>query len=198
MTTAFTATTVDEDFGVNRGSSYTYTRTVHLGPHTVQVRVKRSLLPDDSWAVAEILSADLTWTALAHSHSDHWFEHTDEPYGVNAKAELNEIADDLIGRVTAIMPSSTSVPQRSLDMMGTLLALACGDTGECVITPDEVRWAKEHGGPFRIVHLAGGSVLLTKAHRYDCPFLATAGTETCDGSCQPGQPAAMPEAGSPQ
>jgi hypothetical protein len=37
MTSSFPATTVDEDFGVNRGCSYCYTRTVHLGPYTVQV-----------------------------------------------------------------------------------------------------------------------------------------------------------------
>ena len=112
MTAAFAAATVDEDFGVNRGSSYSYIRTVHLGPYTVQVRVQRGLVPEDSYAVAELLSADLTWTALAHSHGDRWFEHTNEPCDVDAKAELNEVADDLIRRVTAIMPSGTTDPGR--------------------------------------------------------------------------------------
>ena len=111
-TTAFAAETVDEDFGVNRGTSYSYIRTVHLGPYTVQVRVQRGLVREDSYAVAELLSADLTWTALAHSHGDRWFEHTNEPYDVDAKAELNEVADDLIRRVTAIMPSGTTDPGR--------------------------------------------------------------------------------------
>jgi len=201
MTTSFPAVTVDEDFGVHRDSCYTCTRIVHLGPYTVQARVKRGFLAEDSWAVAEILSADLTWTVLVHSHSDHWFEHTAEPYGVDAKAELNAIADDLIRRAAAIIPSGTTIAQQTLDVIGALLAHAYGSTGELVITSDDVRWAKGHGGPFRLLHRPDGSVLLTKAHRYDCPLLATAGTEACDSLCQPVQPAvtgATPEEDSVQ
>jgi len=113
-TSSFRSVTVDEDFGVDRGSSYSYTRTVHLGPYTVQVRAKRGLVPRDSWAVAEIFNADLTWTALAHSHSERWFEPTKEPYGVNAKDELSEVADDLIRRVTAIIPAAPPFHSRPL------------------------------------------------------------------------------------
>ncbi|GGN23826.1 hypothetical protein GCM10011609_76910 [Lentzea pudingi] len=197
MTTSFQPVTVDEDFDVNSGSSYSYTRTVHLGPYTVQMRVQRSIRPHDSWAVAEILSADLTWTALAHTHSDRWFEHTTEPYGVNAKDELNEIADDLIRRVIAIIPSNTTVPQQTLDVIGALLSHTYGSTGERVITADDMRWAKEHGGPFRLLQRQDGSVLLTKAHRYDCPLLATAGAQVCDGLCVPVPPTAVPGGSTP-
>ena len=198
MTTSFPAVTIDEDFGVHRASSYSYTRTVHLGPHTVRVRVKRSLDSDNSWAVAEILSADLTWTDLATTHGDRWYEHTAEPYGVEPKAELGDVADDLIRRVTAIIPRSTAVPQQALDVVGALLAHTYGSTGEHLVTADDVRWAKGHGGPFRLLPRPDGSVLLTKAHRYDCPLLATGGTEMCDGSCQPVQTIAMRDAGNPQ
>lgn len=187
MTTSFPAVTIDEDFGVHRGSSYAYTRTVHLGPHTVRVRVKRGLDSDNSWAVAKILSADLTWTDLATTQGDRWYEHTAEPYGVDPKAELGDVADDLIRRVTAIIPSNTTVPQQTLDVVGALLDHAYGSTGEHLITADDVRWAKGHGGPFRFLHRPDGSVLLTKAHRYDCPLLTTAGAEKCDSLCQPVQ-----------
>ena len=82
--------------------------------------------------------------------------------------------------------------------MGTLLALTYGSTGERTITADDVRWARGHGGPFRVVPQSDGSVLLTKAHRYDCPLLATAGTQMCDGSCQPVQSGTPLDTGSPQ
>lgn len=185
MTMSFPPVTVDEDFGVERGWSYSYTRTVHLGPYTVQVRVKRGLTPEDSLAVAELLSADLTWTALAHTYGDPWFKHTAEPYDVNAKTELSTVADDLIRRVIVILPCGTAVAQRVLDVMGALLACADGSTGERVITAEDVRWAKGHGGPFRLLQRSDGSALLTKAHRYDCPLLATAGAEECDDLCRP-------------
>ena len=191
MTTSFQAATVDEDFGVDSGSSYFYRRTVHLGQYTVRARVRRGGRSDDSWAVAEILNADLTWTELASSDGSRWYKHTAQ-YNVNPKDELDKVADDLIQRVMAIIiPSSASIPQLALDVIGALLADAYGSTGERVITADDMRWAKGHGGPFRLLHRPDGSVLLTKAHRYDCPLLATAGAHACDGLCQPVPSAAV-------
>ncbi|WP_394617360.1 hypothetical protein JNUCC0626_48520 [Lentzea sp. JNUCC 0626] len=171
------------------GTSYYYHRIVHLGSYTLRAQVHRDITPYNSYGTAELLSADLTWTNLKWTHGERWTKDTPQPCDVtDAKAVLTNVADELIRRATAILHNGTAVPQQSLDLMGALLTLAYGSTGEHAITAADVRWAKENGGPFRVVPKPDGTVLLTKAHRYDCPLLATQGAEACDDRCLPTNP----------
>lgn len=189
MNTPFPHTVVDESLSATEGY-YTLLRIVHLGPHTVRLRVHREVEVEPCFAAAEVLSSDMTWTPLVMHHPDCWFDRTATPFKhINVKTELEPLANDLMQRVTAILVKTISLPDLVLDVIGALLAMAYGSTGEHVITPDDVRWAKASGGPFRVIDRPDGSVLLTKAHRYDCPLLASDSDLRCDGKCQAPQAA---------
>lgn len=184
MNTPFPHTVVDESLSATEGY-YTLLRIVHLGPHTVRVRVHREVELEPCFAAAEVLSGDMTWTPLVMHHPDCWFDRTATPFKhINVKAELEPLADDLMQRVTAVLVKTITLPDHVMDVVGALLAVAYGSTGEHVITPDDMRWAKANGGPFRVIDRQDGSVLLTKAHRYDCPLLASDSDIPCDGKCQ--------------
>jgi hypothetical protein len=189
MNTPFPHTVVDESLSATEGY-YSLLRIVHLGPHTVRVRVHREVELEPCFAAAEVLSGDMTWTPLIMHHPDCWFDRTATPFKhINVKTELEPLVDDLMQRVTAILVKSIAIPEHVLDVVGALLAMAYGSTGEHVVTPDDVRWAKANGGPFRAIDRRDGSVLLTKAHRYDCPLLASECDIPCDGKCQTTQAA---------
>ena len=189
MNTPFPHTVVDESLSATEGY-YTLMRLVHLGPHTVRVRVHREVEVEPCFAAAEVLSGDMTWTPLVMHHPDCWFDRTATPFKhINVKTELEPLVDDLIQRVTAVLVKTITVPDHVLDVIGALLAMAYGSTGEHVITPDDVRWAKANGGPFRAIDRQDGSVLLTKAHRYDCPLLVSDSDLPCDGKCRTAQTA---------
>lgn len=189
MSTRFPHTVVDESLSATEGY-YTLLRIVHLGPHTVRVRVHREVELEPCFAAAEVLSGDMTWTPLVMHHPDCWFDRTATPFKhINVKTELEPLADDLMQRVTAVLVKTITLPDHVMDVVGALLAVAYGSTGEHVITPDDMRWAKANGGPFRVIDRQDGSVLLTKAHRYDCPLLASDSDIPCDGKCQTKQAA---------
>ncbi|SES39866.1 hypothetical protein SAMN04488000_12678 [Lentzea albida] len=184
MSTPFPHTVVDESVSAAE-RYYTLLRIVRLGPHTVRVRVHREVELEPCFAAAEVLSCDMTWTPLVMHHPECWFDRTATPFKhVNVKTELEPLADDLMRRVTAILVKSITLPEHVLDVVGALLAVAYGSTGEHVITPDDVRWAKASGGPFRAIDRPDGSVLFTKAHRHDCPLLTSECEIPCDGRCQ--------------
>lgn len=187
MNTQLTHTVVDESTGVGTGY-YTLTRIVNLGQHTVRIRVHRDTEPESCFAAAEVLSTTMTWTPLVMHHPDRWYDRTATPFKhINVKAELDRLADDLVQRITVILLRRITLPEHVLDVVGALLALAYGSTGEHIITPDDIRWAKASGGPFHVIDRPDGSVLLTKAHRYDCLLLTSECTAPCDGQCQPAQ-----------
>lgn len=184
MDTPFPHTVIDESLNATEGY-YTLLRIMHLGPHTVRVRVHREVEVEPCFAAAEVLSGDMTWTPLVMHHPDHWFDRTATPFKhINVQTELGPLADDLMQRVTTILVKRIALPEHVMDVVGALLAVAYGSTGEHVITPDDVRWAKANGGPFRAIDRQDGSVLLTKAHRYDCPLLTSECDIPCDGKCQ--------------
>ena len=118
-------------------------------------------------------------------HPDCWFDRTATPFKhINVKTELEPLADDLLQRVAAVLVKTIMLPEHVLDVVGALFAVAYSSTGEHVITPDDMRWAKSSGGPFRVIDRPDGSVLLTKAHRYDCPLLTSECDVPCDGNCK--------------
>jgi len=189
MNTPFSHTVVDESVSATE-NYYTLMRIMHLGPHTVRVRVHREVESEPCFAAAEVLSGDMTWTPLVMHHPDWWFDRTATPFKhINVKAELEPLADDLMRRVAAVLVKTIAIPEHVMDVVGALLAVTYGSTGEHVITPDDVRWAKANGGPFRAIDRQDGSVLLTKAHRYDCPLLASDSGIPCDGKCRTAQTA---------
>ncbi|MFD4636902.1 hypothetical protein ACFWN2_06275 [Lentzea sp. NPDC058436] len=189
MNMQFTPTVVDEIIYATEGH-YTLKRIVHLGPHTVRVRVHREVEVEPCFAAAEVLSADMAWTPLVTHHPECWFDRTATPFKhINVKSELEPLADNLMQRVQDILVKAIAIPDHVLDVIGAMLAMAYGSTGEHVITPDDVRWAKANGGPFRAIDRQDGSVLLTKAHRYDCPLLISECDVPCDGKCQAAQTA---------
>ncbi|MEU7474352.1 hypothetical protein AB0A63_00095 [Lentzea sp. NPDC042327] len=192
MSTPFPHDVVDESISAT-DNYYTLMRIVHLGPHTVRVRVHRETKPEPCFAAAEVLNGDMSWTPLVMHHPDCWFDRTATPFKhINVKTELEPLADHLMQRVKTILVKTIILPEHVLDVVGALLAVAYGSTGEHVITPDDIRWAKANGGPFRVIDRPDGSVLLTKAHRYDCPLLTSECDVPCDGKCQTTHPAAGP------
>lgn len=189
MNMQFSPTVVDEHVNATEGY-YTLMRILHLGPHTVRVRVHREVELEPCFAAAEVLSAEMAWTLLVTHHPECWFDRTATPFKhINVKSELEQLADGLMQRVQDILVKAIAIPEHVLDVVGAMLAMAYGSAGERVITPDDVRWAKANGGPFRAIDRRDGSVLLTKAHRYDCPLLVSEGDDPCDGKCQAAQAA---------
>ena len=79
MNTPFPHTVVDESLSATEGY-YTLLRIVHLGPHTVRVRVHREVEVEPCFAAAEVLSVDMTWTPLVMHHPDGWFDRTATPF----------------------------------------------------------------------------------------------------------------------
>jgi hypothetical protein len=67
--------------------------------------------------------------------------------------------------------------------VSALLATTYRYDGEHRITPDDMAWATTHGGRLRVIEHDDGSVTFTKAHRDECPFITSAGTQDCDDEC---------------
>lgn len=108
-----TATTIDNAFSLYH-QGYQLTRVSKLGSgHKVRVRVCRDSYLNQSYAVAEVLNADLKWTDLVSEAAESW--HPGSPYlashfgadhpARNGKPEalLNQIADRLLTRATAVL-----------------------------------------------------------------------------------------------
>lgn len=103
---------VDQATGVT-GQGYTLTRVHRIGTDTVRVRVERDSYTRQSFAVAEALSALLTWTELAADPPGNWHHTTPRSAGngVEVVGALGEIAGALLRRAAAILarPPETTV-----------------------------------------------------------------------------------------
>ncbi|KOX19261.1 hypothetical protein ADK67_33910 [Saccharothrix sp. NRRL B-16348] len=64
-----------------------------------------------------------------------------------------------------------------------------GFDAEHRIDPDDIAWAYTWGGALHVIEHPDGSVTFTKAHRDDCPFITSAGTQDCDVDCRFPHPA---------
>ncbi|TDC34226.1 hypothetical protein E1211_17930 [Micromonospora sp. 15K316] len=93
---------------------YELARIVKLDTgHKVRVRIRRDSYERQSYAVAEVLNDNLTWTGLVSDPAELW--HPGSPYlashfgadhpARNGKPEalLNEIADRLLTRAAAVL-----------------------------------------------------------------------------------------------
>jgi hypothetical protein len=93
---------IDESFGpICQG--YELARVHRVGRHTVRIRVRRDFYQAQSFAVAEVLNAALTWTPLAGEPPATWHPWT--PARSAAIAPLAPIADTLLDRARAILSS---------------------------------------------------------------------------------------------
>jgi hypothetical protein len=176
----------DHDAGATP-TRYHYTRTVEIAGHTVRARVERDVDPDQSLAVAEVLTDHTSWTRLVDDTPAHWWHTTPIPDPhTPAAIVLGPLANRLLGHAANILaPPPTALPlsPRVLDAVSALLATAYGYNAERHIDPDDIGWATTHGGALHIIEHPDGSVTFTKAHRDDCPFIVSKGGQDCDDEC---------------
>jgi hypothetical protein len=100
---------IDETACTEAGS-YRLTQTHHLAGHTVRVRVHRDFYPQQSWAVADVLTPALAWTELATSPAQEWQPATYTPRttatAAAARDTLRPIAEHLTERVHRMLDNT--------------------------------------------------------------------------------------------
>jgi hypothetical protein len=89
---------------------YDLTRICKLDSgHTVRVRVRRNFYKQQSYAVAEVLSTELTWTNLLSESPESWYPNSPHVTPAftrdrgKAEALLNRLATDLFARAAAVL-----------------------------------------------------------------------------------------------
>ncbi|EWC64550.1 hypothetical protein UO65_0157 [Actinokineospora spheciospongiae] len=176
-----TATTTDR---------YHYTRVVDIDGRTVRARVDRDRYINRSLAVAEVLNEHLTWTTLAAEAPSTWWHDTPNATSRVAAADparfLRPVTDPLLRRAATILaspPTTTTISPHLHGAIAALLATSHGYNAEYHIDPDDITWAHTHGGALHIIEHPDGSVVFTKAHRPNCPFITSAGSSDCDEDC---------------
>jgi hypothetical protein len=166
---------------------YRYTRVTQITGRTVRARIERGCYLDESLAVAEMLTDHSTWTTLAADAPANWWHTTPPPSAeVHAAAILGPLAGPLLHHATEILASPPITQTLSPHLhraISALLATSYGYNAERRIDPDDILWATTHGGALHIIEHPDGSITFTKAHRDDCPFLTSKGTQDCDDEC---------------
>jgi hypothetical protein len=176
----------DEATGAT-ATSYHHTRVVEFAGRTLRARVERDYYINQSFAVAEVLSDQMTWTSLAADAPSNWWHGTPRPSAdVHAATALGPLTERLLSRAAEILaapPTTQTISPHVHGAISALLAMTYGFDGEKRIDPDDIMWAYRHGGALHILEHPDGSVTFTKAHRDDCPFIATTGEHDCDDEC---------------
>jgi hypothetical protein len=172
-------------------TGYRYVRISEIKGRTVRVRIERGKYLDDSVAVTEVVteeySTPLTWTTVTAEDTRNWFHSSPAPLPVLEPSYIfGPLADQLLGRAAAILdaqPVERTVSPHVYDAISALLATVYCYDGERRIDPNDITWARSHGGTLHIVEHPDGAVTFTKAHRDDCPFITSAGAQDCDDTC---------------
>lgn len=99
-TTAHDTTIVEANYGNGR-QDYSLDVIATTGPDTIRVRIKVDSYVQQSYAVAEVLAADNTWTDLLDEPASDW--HLTAPsYATRSdavkRATVSELADRLLYR----------------------------------------------------------------------------------------------------
>jgi hypothetical protein len=105
---------------------------------------------------------------------------------VNAAAVLDPLAERLLQRAAEILaapPPIVTLSPHLYRAVSALLATSSGFNAECRIDPNDIAWATNHGGALRIFEHSDGGVTFTKAHRDECPYMASKGGQDCDDEC---------------
>jgi hypothetical protein len=171
---------------------YRYIRISEITGRTVRVRIERGRYLDDSVAVIEAGTTEpgsvtLSWTTVTAEDTRNWFHSSPAPHpALEPSYIFGPLADQLLGRAAAILdaqPMARIVSPHLYDAISALLTAGYGYDGERRTDPNDIAWARSHGGTLRIVEHPDGAVTFTKAHREDCPFITSTGKKDCDGNC---------------
>ncbi|MEV0704880.1 hypothetical protein AB0I53_44155 [Saccharopolyspora sp. NPDC050389] len=163
---------------------YEYQRIARIADRTVRVRIHRYLDTSQSYAVAEVLADNVTWTHLTNDAPENWLTDTRHPRTsrISPTDELGRAADRLVHRAEAILANPPGVNVSTTELVATLHALFAttyGYNGETTIEPDDIEWAQSNGYPLLIIPQTNGSITLTKAHEKQCAFITSFGREEC-------------------
>ncbi|WP_410675353.1 hypothetical protein [Amycolatopsis sp. cmx-4-68] len=184
MTTVITECVDDAGATPDR---YYYTSVVEVAGRTIRVRVERCVYLNGSGAVAEVRTDQAEWSSLAADALNNWWHDTPPPSpDVDAAAILRPLTEQLLHRAAKILAAPPPMPTLSPHLfraVSALLATSSGFNAECRIDPDDIAWATNHGGALHIFEHPDGSVTFTKAHRDECPFVASKGAQDCDDEC---------------
>jgi hypothetical protein len=183
-----------DETAVATANGYRYHRVVDIaGGHIVRARIERDFYIGYSLAHVEVINDRKSWTHLAEEPTRNWWDTTPSPRTeIDAAVALGPVADQLLRRAVTILapaPTTPTLSPRLLDAVSALLATTYGCDGERRLAPDDMIWARNHGGTLHVIEHHDGSVTLTKAHRDECPFLASSGTQDCDDECHFQHPA---------
>ncbi len=183
-----TASTIERDQDAGATSTrYHYTRVVEIAGRTVRARLERDVYLNHSGAVAEVLTDQADWSTLAADDLNNWWHDTPPPSAdVDAAAVLGPLAERLLHRAAEILtapPPTVTLSPHLYRAVSALLATSSGYNAECRIDPNDITWATDNGGTLHIFENPDGSVTFTKAHRDECPFVASKGGQDCDDEC---------------
>ncbi|GAA0609748.1 hypothetical protein GCM10010174_28870 [Kutzneria viridogrisea] len=182
-----TVITQRDEAAVATGNGYRYDRTVEIAGRIVRARIERQHDHSYSLAVVDMINDAKSWTRIVEDLACPWWNTTPTPgTHLDAAALLGPVADQLLRRAAAILAPAPTLPALSdhvVDAVSALLAITYRYDGEHRITPDDMAWATTHGGRLHIIEHADGSVTFTKAHRDECPFITSSGTQDCDDEC---------------
>ena len=113
-TTAPDTAIVEANYGTGR-QDYSLTVIAVTGPDTIRVRIKVDSYTQQSYAVAEVLAADNTWTDLLDEPAGDW--HPFAPsYATRSdavkRATVEELADRLLYRAATVLTAARTAAER--------------------------------------------------------------------------------------
>ena len=90
-----TSTIVDETFATG-SQSHTLTTVLHMHGQVVRITVKRDTYKMQSYATAELLNTEKTWTTLVTEPASDWYDQVPSYYARNAD-HRNALARIVLG-----------------------------------------------------------------------------------------------------
>lgn len=102
-------TEIDTTMGRTTNDGPSITRIYHCGQRTVRVRFARDFYVTQSYALAEVLTPQLTWTTLCEQPRQHFFDQITlhGPEAADGEAFLLALADELAQRAARILRAHT-------------------------------------------------------------------------------------------
>ncbi|MBB5157443.1 hypothetical protein [Saccharopolyspora phatthalungensis] len=97
---------ITDETTTGNNHTYVYIRTVRTPTgSTVRATVHRDFYPHQSFALAQVLTHDMTWTDLTFEPPEQWWDTTPVPRDkhLDTVAELAPIAEKLIDRALIII-----------------------------------------------------------------------------------------------
>ena len=92
-----TITILDERLDESATQHTSLTRIVRVQGQKIRVRIRRDHYQQQSHAVAEVLSTELTWTHLLSEPTNGWWQSTRDARG------FSNLADELVERAVRVL-----------------------------------------------------------------------------------------------